>query len=715
MKGNSMAINDTYTARELASLLEMTERAVLYRAKSEGWESRPRAGRGGGREWLVSSMPEATRIKLAAALAAREDPPAEVPVKRISLPAEAVRSAKARGRADAKTQLLCLCRAFIRMSGLPQTRGVEAFATRWNAGEIESDADLISAIPHVSPNTLRNWEAAVKCEGSLRLAGDYGKGRRGKGSIDSQPEVKEIVLAMMGGMSEAAAHIILDKLRAENARRPAEDRLVLPSLRGLQRWMRAWKAEHPALYQFTQSPDLWKSRFMPAFGDFYATVTRLNQLWEYDGTPSDVMLSDGRRYVILGVIEVFTRRVKLRVAERSTAQEVAELTRDCLLDWGVPEAVVTDNGKEFVSRQMVRLFADLDIRHEALPPFRPDLKPAIERVFRNFSHDLLPAAPCYLGHDVATRRKIESRKSFADQLMKRGKAVEISIAMTPEELQAFCNEWACAKYLHRPHEGLHGKTPYQKLCECADTARRIPESYRAALDMLLLPVAGERVIRKDGVSVGGRLYLAAEFGRAEVMGRLAEVRLDRRQPDTAYVYLDGLFLCRALCVDSLSADERRDLAAAGRLAARSVKAEAAQIRRLGKKHGIGNAAREIMEYHLKRAAEIEREQPLPRRAVEAHSSFELEEARRAACGKADMGTLSPEEARRAREEAQACMTETFTVPASSRERYALYQNLTARSQAGETLTPEQSRWLAMYRSSAEFKGQEDMRQLFAVG
>ena len=57
-----MAVKEAYTTRELAGLLGFsTIRSVLLRAEREGWQSRPRKGRGGGKEWLVSSMPEATR------------------------------------------------------------------------------------------------------------------------------------------------------------------------------------------------------------------------------------------------------------------------------------------------------------------------------------------------------------------------------------------------------------------------------------------------------------------------------------------------------------------------------------------------------------------------------------------------------------------------------------------------------------------------------
>ena len=65
-----MAIKDAYSTAELAPLLGYkNKRNVLDRAAREGWQSRPRPGRGGGKEWIVSSMPEATRIQIVKAVA----------------------------------------------------------------------------------------------------------------------------------------------------------------------------------------------------------------------------------------------------------------------------------------------------------------------------------------------------------------------------------------------------------------------------------------------------------------------------------------------------------------------------------------------------------------------------------------------------------------------------------------------------------------------
>ena len=51
-----MVMKDAYSTQELAQLSGVTPRAVLDRAKREGWQFRPRSGRGGGKEWLVASI-----------------------------------------------------------------------------------------------------------------------------------------------------------------------------------------------------------------------------------------------------------------------------------------------------------------------------------------------------------------------------------------------------------------------------------------------------------------------------------------------------------------------------------------------------------------------------------------------------------------------------------------------------------------------------------
>ena len=59
-----MALKEVYSTLEASLLLGMAVKNLLQRAIREGWQSRRRIGRGGGKEWLVSSMPEETRVAI---------------------------------------------------------------------------------------------------------------------------------------------------------------------------------------------------------------------------------------------------------------------------------------------------------------------------------------------------------------------------------------------------------------------------------------------------------------------------------------------------------------------------------------------------------------------------------------------------------------------------------------------------------------------------
>ena len=64
-----MAMKDAYSTQEMSQITGVSVKSVLARAERECWQFRLRSGRGGGKEWLVASMPEATRIQIAKAVA----------------------------------------------------------------------------------------------------------------------------------------------------------------------------------------------------------------------------------------------------------------------------------------------------------------------------------------------------------------------------------------------------------------------------------------------------------------------------------------------------------------------------------------------------------------------------------------------------------------------------------------------------------------------
>ena len=56
-----------FSAKELTGLPGMPKsiQGTIKCAKREAWQSRPRQGRGGGREYHLSSLPPETRLELA--------------------------------------------------------------------------------------------------------------------------------------------------------------------------------------------------------------------------------------------------------------------------------------------------------------------------------------------------------------------------------------------------------------------------------------------------------------------------------------------------------------------------------------------------------------------------------------------------------------------------------------------------------------------------
>ena len=98
-------MKDAYTTQELMQMAEIASRSsVIRRARREGWQSRPRAGRGGGHEWLVSSMPEKTRLTLAARVCTSQHQPEPCRLSAVSGPAAPAspRAAERPGAPDAQ-------------------------------------------------------------------------------------------------------------------------------------------------------------------------------------------------------------------------------------------------------------------------------------------------------------------------------------------------------------------------------------------------------------------------------------------------------------------------------------------------------------------------------------------------------------------------------------------------------------------------------------
>ena len=77
----------------------------------------------------------------------------------------------------------------------------------------------------------------------------------------------------------------------------------------------------------------------------------VNHVWRYDFVKA--MTHDGRALRILVVIDEYTREcLALRVERRLGSMQVIEVLADVMLERGIPEHIRSDNGPEFIAKEL---------------------------------------------------------------------------------------------------------------------------------------------------------------------------------------------------------------------------------------------------------------------------------------------------------------------------------------------------------------------------
>lgn len=530
-----------YTAQELAGLAGMptAKKNVLAKAEREGWEYRPRSGRGGGREYSVTSLPQETR----AALASRNTTVGYEPAPIVKTAAE--RGAQVKLQADEAEQLrreartgsmlmfnrqpkwqqmaakakLAIIKAanhYITRYQLAKTAGQNSFCHEYNLDRIDVAPWVRAEIRSVHPATLRDWIKAEHEQGIIGLIDYYGN-RKDQSKIETWNRTILEDGTVHAPMAECIKALLLKHPHIEAKACNEELRALLPdairvSDKSVKRYMDKWKAQNKQEFALATNPDDFKNRFQPAFGSRSEGINGPNQRWEIDATPADLLLV-GSRHKIIGLCDVGPRRLKFYVTKTERAQDNAFAVRRALLDWGVPAhgVIVTDQGAPYKTEHFERILGDLEIDQHICNAYSGDEKPHIERGFQTLSHDLMEILPGYCGHNVSERQAIEARKSFAKRLANPDEVIEIS--MTAEELQAFCDRW-CESYHDRAHSGLDGKSPNQVMNEWPHPIRTIADE--RALDMLLSeavrPGGKLPIIGKKGIRVAGGFYIHPALG-----------------------------------------------------------------------------------------------------------------------------------------------------------------------------------------------------------
>lgn len=310
------------------------------------------------------------------------------------------------------------------------------------------------------------------------------------------------------------------------------------SRRTFERFIKCWKEENPQLYAYLVNPSSWRNKFRVSFGRSDERIDHFCQRWEADSTPADVICDDGKRYICPGLIDVFSRKPLVSLAETSKSTAIAALLRRGMITWGIPEELIKDHGKDFSSRHIKAICATFGIKTPFIPPHRPDLKPHIEAFWRTLAYGLFEELPNFIGHSVAERQSIRSREAFAKRFLKRGETVKVSLS--PKALQKVINAWIRNKYEQDVHRGI-GCRPAERAA-CTKPVRRVGDE--RVLDILLAPI-GEPTVLKKGI-----MYKTAWYQAEALIFHIGEkVRIREDLQDVGRIFVfdqKGRFVCEAI-------------------------------------------------------------------------------------------------------------------------------------------------------------------------
>lgn len=549
-----VTLKESYITQECRELLGITVVSVLRRAEKEHWQFRPRKGRGGGKEWLLASMPQATQeaIRRAEERKAIEQETA----KNAALPdvlasggilqaetRHSILDDKRRYKALAKADLLDLYLGWQRKYGATVAQK-EAFILAYQGG---AWSKLLGELgPRISWKSLERWKLERKESGTvLSLADGRGLAHRGKSMLT--PQHKQIILGqVMDGDRQISTcvRIIQARCRAENIAIPSEDTIrrwvIAYSKTSFQNWTLFRKGEKA--WNDSCALSIMRDWTLVEVGDVVIAdghTLNFETINPETGKPCRMTLLlyfDGASRYPLGW-EV--------MATENTQCIASAFRRACIRLGKFPKVVYLDNGKAFRSRffkgcpdfeqaGFLGLYRDLGCAVIHAWPYHGQSKP-VERFFGTM-HEFEELTPSYTGWNIAHKpARLQRNEKLHRKLHEKLGRGPLTLDETHYWLAAWFEMYA-SRPQHRTH--LKGKTPGEVFFAGRGPGVDVDRLTRMMLQKEI------RSISKDGIRMFGRLYWSEELAnrRHPVL-----VRYDLQlSPYTVLVYdLEGHPICEA--------------------------------------------------------------------------------------------------------------------------------------------------------------------------
>lgn len=375
-----------------------------------------------------------------------------------------------------------------------------------------------------SEGTVRRWQQKYRASGNTvgLLPRHSKKGR--KSVIEGELEgLLEDVLDKIWLKREKVpiTHVLRSleqRIHDMNNFRAESKRLAVPSGSTVRRYIDA--LDHEYVYREQKGKHAAAREFRSAIG--MVNAKKLNNRWEIDHTPLDVLLVDEDTGLVIGrpwltvVIDRESRVVMgyllhllapslesvLRVIETAIRPKERILAKYPSLtgSWpchGFPLRIVPDNAAEFHAKNLMQGFAELGIEVLFPPSRSPKHKGAVERFFRTLAEDLIHTLP------GTTFSNIDERGDYL--------STELACLTLPE-LEKVLLKWIVEIYHNKPHRSLRGKAPIEHWKALQSTRNlHLP----ADLDDLeaVLSVRAERECFHYGVEISGIKYNSEELQR----------------------------------------------------------------------------------------------------------------------------------------------------------------------------------------------------------
>lgn len=595
-----------------------------------------------------------------------------------------------------------------------------AFSEDYNAKRIKVSDAVRAKYTSISRRSVQRWVLANEQKGLVACADRRAVkgGAGGKQSIIEQnPELEKALIAIITDKPHIQSKHLCDIINSFRINKETGV-IAWPAISywAICRWRDSFNDRNKQALMAVTNPDSWKNNFLSALGKLDGDVLRLNQRWEMDGTPADWEFNDGRHTASV-VIDLFGRRPMILFSKTPRTETNKLLLRSAIMEWGVPECAKTDNGTDYVSREMLMFFEEMGIEHQRSAPFSPWEKGHVERFIQTYLHSLLEMMDNFIGHSVADRKQIEAKRTFAENLFKKNAVVKLDMSVA--EMQQLTNQWLAGTYMMSEHKSL-GMSPLEKCASYTGAIKRITNE--RALDILLAkPVKTMPTITKKGIRYDNATFIHADL--PQYIGELADIR-HSQDLGKLIVYVNGKFLCIAECPERTGMD-RQEVAAHGRAKQKVFIAEKKAEFRAARRSLPMSTQDLVKDLLITRAEKAGKVTVLAKRAEE-HRTAALAEAERVIQAQ-EIPQLSPEhaklmaEARQMHAEARNPNPIVIQHPAqhagtqlegmSNEEKFNFWLELDGIIRNGGSLTePLQQRFHAGFQKTSAYRAQLAMQQ-----